>query len=240
MPRLPNDRNELYAKHRARGMKPVQAASAAGYAPGTSTTHLEQDETIKARIAELFEDYQAQRESQREAAREAAKVVGAMTGMSRAWVITQLAENAMLAAKAEMFKESNAALELIGKDLGMFQGGSDGDDGSGVPQTLDLDKMDALLGAAVDALPPPEQSEADLARNFSHETAMELIAGQVKTPPPDLAKARKLTTGSETDVALGAALPDLDDAMSVLDQLEDDGAGALDPLEDDEDAEDGA
>ncbi|UTC28524.1 terminase small subunit [Brevundimonas phage vB_BpoS-Gurke] len=223
MPRLSNDRNELYAKHRARGMKPAQAAQAAGYAPGTSTTHLEQDETIKLRIAELFEDYQAQRESQRVAAREAAKVVGTITGASRAWVISQLAENAILAAKAELFKESNAALELIGKDLGMFQGGSDGDEGGGVPQTLDLDKMDALLGAAMDALPAAERTEADLSRDFTHETAMELIAGQVRSPPaPNLAKARELSTGSETDVALGADLPDLDEAMGVLDQLDDD------------------
>ena len=222
MARLNNERNELYARHRAKGMNAAKAALAAGYAPGSSTQHLETDPDIIARIEELFEDQKAQREAQRLAAVEAAKVVGQMTGVSRAFVIQKLAENAQNAAADGQFKESNAALELIGKDLGMFSGGQGDDSASNIPATLDLDKLDAVLGDAMGALPDAEKSEADLSREFGQETALELIQGQVKKERID-PNDRKLTTGSETDVAL------LDDARAadVMGTLD-----ALAPLED--------
>lgn len=203
-------------------MNAAKAALAAGYAPGSSTQHLETDADIIARIEELFEERTAQREAQRLAAVEAAKVVGQMTGVSRAFVIQKLAENAQNAAADGQFKESNAALELIGKDLGMFSGGQGDDTSSNIPTTLDLDKLDGVLGDAMGALPQAEKSEADLSREFGQETAMELIQGQIKSERLD-PKARKLTTGSETDVAL------MDDerASDVMDKL-----GALEPLED--------
>jgi hypothetical protein len=71
------------------------------------------------------------REQQRTAAMEAAKMVGQVTGVSKAWVIQQLAENAINAKQDGDYGESNAALTLIGKEYGMFQGGSaikEGDD----------------------------------------------------------------------------------------------------------------
>lgn len=212
-------------------MNAAKAAIAAGYAPGTSTTHLEQDREIMNRIEELFEEQKAQREAQRAAAIEAAKVVGQMTGVSRAFVIQKLAENAQNAAADGQFKESNAALELIGKDLGMFNGGADNDSGGpSIPHTLDLDKLDALTGGALDALPPPEKSEADLAREFSPDVALDLIAGQVKPQnKPDMAKARRLSTGSETDVALGADIPEVDAPPADLPSDED--ILALEPID---------
>ncbi|USN13840.1 terminase small subunit [Brevundimonas phage vB_BpoS-Papperlapapp] len=221
MARLANERNELYARHRAKGMNAAKAAMAAGYAPGSSTQHLETDPDVIARIEELYEDQKAQREAQRLAAVEAAKVVGQMTGVSRAFVIQKLAENAQNAAADGQFKESNAALELIGKDLGMFSGGQGDDTGSSVPQSFDLDKLDAVLGDAIGALPQSEKSEAELSREFGHDTAMELIQGHVKKERID-PKDRKLTTGSETDVAL------MDDARAadVMGKLD-----ALEPLE---------
>ncbi|UTC28683.1 terminase small subunit [Brevundimonas phage vB_BpoS-Marchewka] len=222
MARLANERNELYARHRAKGMNAAKAALAAGYAPGSSTQHLETDPDVIARIEELFEEQKAQRESQRLAAVEAAKVVGQMTGVSRAFVIQKLAENAQNAAADGQFKESNAALELIGKDLGMFSGGQGDDTGSSVPQSFDLDKLDVMLGDAINALPQAEKSEADLSREFGHETAMELIQGHVKKTERVAPSDRKLTTGSETDVAL------MDDARAadVMGKLD-----ALEPLE---------
>lgn len=242
MARLANDRNELYARHRAKGMNAAKAALAAGYAPGSSTTHLEQDADIVARIAELFEEQQAQRAAQREAAIEAAKVVGQMTGVSRAWVITKLAENAQNAASDGQFKESNAALELIGKDFGMFTGGSGDDPSSNVPKTMDLDKLDGLLGQTMEGLIPEAKSDAALSREFGNETAMELIQGMMVEPvkpakPPKAEKVnprdRRLTTGSETDVAL--LDPIEDDAMRRADSLPTMAEIEALPTDDDED-----
>jgi len=209
--RLANDRNELYARHRAKGMIPAKAAVAAGYAAGTSTKHLEEDADIMARIASLMEETAHQRAQQRAAAMEAAKVVGQMTGVTRAWVITKLAENAQNAANDGQYKESNAALQLIGQDFGMFSGGSDEETGNTVPQTFDMDKLSGLLTNATDALPIADLTVMEKAREFGEETALMLIEGQVK--PKRLDKERTLSTGSETDIAM---MPD-----SMLDQHED-------------------
>lgn len=198
MPTHANARAELYCKHRSKGMRPSVAATAAGYAPGSSTTHLEQDAEIVARIGELMEELKAHREQQRAAAVEAAKMVGQMTGVGRAWVIQQLAEVAQNAKQDGEYKASIDALELIGKDFGMFSGGSGDDPDKGnVPASLDLDKLSAVLDQAHDALPPPL---VDASKVFDDNTAYRLIEGQAS--PALLREARKLTTGSETDIAL--------------------------------------
>lgn len=175
MPILANNKNELYARHRARGMLPSKASLAAGYAAGSSTTHLEQDPEIISRIAEHMDEFQAQREQQRIAAHEAAKVVGSMTGVGRAWVIQQLAEIAGLAKNDQDYKSANHALELIGKEMGMFSGGSGEDPAQNVPSRLDLDKLASVLDRAHDALPAPA---TDPDRTFDPSVALELIEGQ--------------------------------------------------------------
>lgn len=209
MPRLGNDRNELYCKARAKGAIPSKAAIVAGYAQGTSTTHLEKDAEIVARIAELTAEHELQREQQRTAAMEAAKMVGQMTGVTRAWVIQKLAENAQNAANDGLFKESNDALKLIGQDFGMFNGGSDDDESSNVPKTLDLDALSAVLNTTHEALEAPELSAIEQSKQFGPEVALELIQGQTK--PMRLAEERELSTGSETDVAFRVdSMPDED------------------------------
>lgn len=198
MPRLANQQHELYARHRARGMIASKAALAAGFAAGSSTTHLENDADIVARIAEVMEEQKAQRDAQRAAAVEAAKVVGSMTGMGRSWVVQQLAEVAAFAKEDRDYGQANRALELIGKEFGMFSGGSGEDPAENVPHTLDLDALANVLDKAHDALPPPT---ADPLRAFDDKMALSLIEGQ--TPSNRVAPAdRELTTGSETDVAL--------------------------------------
>jgi hypothetical protein len=177
MPRLANERNDLYARHRAKGMAPSKAAIAAGYATGSSTTHLENDPEIVTRISEYIDQFKSEREAQRAAAVEAAKVVGSMTGVGRSWVIQQLAEVASLAKQDQDYAQANRALELIGKDFGMFAGGSDGDGESTVPRTLDLDALANMLDKAHDALPAPA---ADPLRTFDDSVALGLIEGQTQ------------------------------------------------------------
>jgi hypothetical protein len=179
-------------------MTPAKAALAAGFASGSGvTTELEKDAEVVARISELMEERRLHKEQQKIAAKAAAQTVGQITGKSRAWVIEQLAENALMARNEGDFKESNTALKLIGDHLGMWGGGGDGDERAGpggVPASLDFDALDALvqntehlIETQTAALPEPTDAE------------MRLLLGE--TGRPD----RALTTGSETDVALTMA-----------------------------------
>lgn len=201
MPKLNNERHELYSRHRAKGMNAIKAAIAAGFAVNTSTTHLEHDPEIVVRIQELTDEMNSQREAHRIAAMEAAKIVGQMTGITRAWVIEKLAANAQVAAQAEDFKESNAALKLIGEEFGMFKGGQGEDPADAGVRTLDLDAVEGVLDSAERGLPQVADVPADESRVFPPDFAQTLIEGNA-TAARRLARDRAHPTGSETDVAL--------------------------------------
>lgn len=198
MPRLANERQELYCIQRARGMIPSKAAIAAGYASGSAIyTELESNGEVISRIRELIDELEAKKEARREAALASAKTVGEMTGVGRAWVIQKLAENAQLAQDAGDFKCANDALQLIGKEFGMFEGSSESpeDKVQGALANLDFDKLDQVL---TQSLPAPE------VRNPSRsvvdaEEAMSLIEGQTKAAERTR-RSRAIDTGSETDV----------------------------------------
>lgn len=160
-------------------MNAAKSAIAAGYTPGTNTKHLEENPEIIARMAELHEEFQLHKEQQKQAAIEAARTVGQLTGVGRSWVIRELAEVAGLAKQQEQFKEAINALELIGKDFGMFTGGGSEDEGKNVPQNFDVDTLGHVLQGAMDAI-PKELSDMEKARVFGEDTAMALIQGQVK------------------------------------------------------------
>jgi hypothetical protein len=196
MARLSDQRQELYAFNRARGMLPAKAAVAAGYAVGSGIyTKLENDPEMLNRITELANEVRDKREQLRAAAIESAKVVGQTVGISKAWVIAQLAENAVLARQEGDMAASNAALKLIGDEYGMFKGNSglEENDNSGV-RHIDLDATEALLSQAREAMGQKEESQP----SFDIEGAMALIAGN--RPRDRVAiESRQITTGSETD-----------------------------------------
>lgn len=200
MPRLSNERQELYCIQRARGMLPSKAAIAAGYATGSAVyTQLESDVQITVRIGELMGELEERKEARRHAALAAAKTVGEMTGVGRAWVIQKLAENAQLAQDAGDFKEANEALELIGKEFGMFEGSSSAEDertGDALAN-LDFDKLDQVLNRN---LPPVNPSSPVV----DTEEAMRLIEGQTKASERIRRSRRSIDTGSETDVTFYA------------------------------------
>lgn len=201
MPKLANERHELYAMHRAKGMVPAMASKASGFASGSSIySTLEQDAAIIQRIAELMEELKDRKAERRAAAQEAAKVVGQTVGNSRLWVLEMLAENAAMARDEGDFKESNEALRMIGEELGMFEGGSDPDSPDGkIPNRINVDDMHALTSklAKMRELPPPEPPD-------SLERALKII-GNNRVP----AQEREISIGSEVDVAL--------DGSSVVD-----------------------
>lgn len=198
MPQLENNRHETYALMRAKGMKPAQAGAVAGFAPGSSTaSELEKDPEVKVRIQELFEELGARRDAMRDAAAEAAKVVGTMTGVSKAWVVKKLAENAQNAANDGDYKESNAALKLIGDEFGMFKGVSgEGQEDHNGQRVFDLDALEAVLSPAGKITAEKVESDRDL----NPQVALDLIAGNGNASKR-MREARALTHGSEVDMA---------------------------------------
>jgi F0F1-type ATP synthase assembly protein I len=216
MPRLSNDKQELYAKHRANGFIPKKAALAAGYASGSSIyTALEAEPMIVARTHELIEQRDNEREQRRAHATAegiaAGAVAGVLAGVDQGWVLQQLRENAQDAAQRGDYKESTAALKLIGDHLGMFKtsAGDDNRRGNDADQAMSMDQIDKLTAATEHLLErgaPKEEVDVDLALSLIHGSR------------PEIAKDRLLTTGSETDVALK---DDFDVVDAEFEEIED-------------------
>jgi phage terminase small subunit len=100
MPVLDNARHEAFAQHLAKGMPASEAYAKAGYAESrSSASRLLTNANIAARVAELK-------------TMTAERVV-----VDREWVLAKLIENA---SQADNLNASNKALELVGKELGMF------------------------------------------------------------------------------------------------------------------------
>jgi phage terminase small subunit len=117
MPILSNPRHEKFAQSLAAGKSATEAMADAGYADPRNSTRLTKNDEIRARVDELLD-------------RAAANVQ-----VSREWVLERLVENANRAMQVEEIKKpdgtgtgeykyegnvANRALELVGKELGMF------------------------------------------------------------------------------------------------------------------------
>jgi phage terminase small subunit len=129
MPALENPKHERFAQELAKGLAADKAYEAAGFKPnrGNAAT-LKQKESISKRVAELL----AEREAiHAQATAEAIKAAA----LTKEWVIETLMENVQRAMQAIEVKRSdgtgtgeyqyqgsvaNKALELLGKELGMF------------------------------------------------------------------------------------------------------------------------
>ena len=130
MPALDNPKHERFAQELAKGLSADKAYELAGFKPnrGNATT-LKQKESISNRVTELL----AERESiHAQATAEAIK----STALTKQWVIETLMENVSRAMQATPVKVgddgeaigeyqyqgsvANRALELLGKELGMF------------------------------------------------------------------------------------------------------------------------
>lgn len=109
MPVLRNAKHEHFAQLIAGGLSAPKAYASAGYSEqgaAQSANRLLRDAEVSRRVDEL-----------RSAASERAIEKAAI---DRAWIIEKLVENAKAAAAAEDFGPSNRALELLGKEVGMF------------------------------------------------------------------------------------------------------------------------
>jgi phage terminase small subunit len=115
MPQLLNARHERFAAMLAEGKSASEAHELAGYRPNRhSAWKLNQRDDIKARVSELLAERQAQN------AQATAKAVEELA-ITKEWVLAKLKENAINALKVKGGSPvANRALELLGKELGMF------------------------------------------------------------------------------------------------------------------------
>lgn len=129
MPVLKNPRHERFAQELAAGKSAAEAYELAGYKPNRgNAASLKQDQSISTRVAELLQE---RAEMHAQATAEAVQRIS----LTKEWVLERLIENAERALQARQVKDSegnptgeykydgavaNRALELLGKELGMF------------------------------------------------------------------------------------------------------------------------
>ncbi len=101
---LTNQRHELFAQAVAAGKTQDEAYAEAGYSPNrhNASRLMNTDETIRARVEEL----------------QARAPKGLV--ITRQWVIEELVDTARMGKAAGDLSARNRAVELLGKDLGMF------------------------------------------------------------------------------------------------------------------------
>ncbi len=120
MPPLKNPKYEIFARRRARGATQGAAAVAAGYSERTARTagsKIEKRQTVGARIGELRA--QADRKRAVQAKRQSEDIIDVLA-MDKAWVLGRLRQVFQVAMDKGQLAAANRALELIGKELGMF------------------------------------------------------------------------------------------------------------------------
>ena len=148
MPLLKNKKHEIFAGLVANTGNARQAYISAGYSPNgadPSASKLLKSTKVAARVAELREF-----------------VIDAVTNIAvtdKAWVISQLIENVKMAKAYEVMSDkegavtgevkqnlaaANKALELIGKELGMF-----------------IDRKEVRTGSLLDEVPHDELKELE-------------------------------------------------------------------------------
>jgi phage terminase small subunit len=112
MPVLPNERHEKFAQFLAMGKPRIEAHELSGYSPNrANASTLARQPHIKSRIAEL----------QEHAGQIAVQVAAVTTGISKSWVLEKLRENALKGLREKKASSvANRALELIGREIGMF------------------------------------------------------------------------------------------------------------------------
>lgn len=172
MPTLKNPRHERFAQEVANGKTLEEAHGLAGYkASRSGASQLKQNVDISNRVSELL----AEREQIH--AQGTAKAIERV-GLTKEWVITRLRENAERALQAIPVTDSegaptgeykyegnvaNRALELLGKELGMFIERKE------VGQPGDFDRMSddelrAELGALVASATTGDVAEGERAK----------------------------------------------------------------------------
>jgi phage terminase small subunit len=179
---LANPRHEAFAQNLANGMTQIAAYEAAGYGRSTGRpAKLAKDARIVARVAELMR-------AREEKTNQSTALAIRETGLSKAWVLERLRENVerSMQAKPVLDKESqptgeyryegavaNRALELLGKELGMF---------------IDRSHLDVSFEQRLATMTPEQRMELarDMATRLKEQVARyREIEGQASEVTPD-------------------------------------------------------
>jgi hypothetical protein len=103
MPPLDNSRHEKFAQGLAQGKSAADAYTAAGYnGDRTAASRLSTNVNVQSRVSELKQ-------------RAAASV-----SLTKEWVLERLIANVKAGQENDDLSPANKALELLGKELGMF------------------------------------------------------------------------------------------------------------------------
>lgn len=114
MPILKNTKREIFAQNIFSGQDNMTAYVNAGYKPNLgNATHMRMIPEVKARIEELLSARLAKVDKKVDASIKKAAI-------NRDWVMAKLIENYEQAFLNCDFSPANKALELLGKELGMF------------------------------------------------------------------------------------------------------------------------
>ena len=118
MPILSNPRHERFAQELAKGKSNTAAYIEAGFRAKANSAAVNANKLLKhanvsARVAELLE-------KRDEMARKATEKATERLSIDREWVMAELIEIAQAAKSSEDYAPANKALELLGKELGMF------------------------------------------------------------------------------------------------------------------------
>lgn len=111
MPVLKNPRHEQFAQLVAKGMPATKAYIQAGYGATGNGAEVNASKLLRsAKVADRLSELRPHIESE----------VIKLIAVDKQWVIDQLIDNARVAKNKEQIGPANRALELIGKELGMF------------------------------------------------------------------------------------------------------------------------
>lgn len=131
MPKLSNIRHEMYAYNLASGQNQTDAYENAGFTRSNANASvMARRPEIRARVDELVAERQGRTSAMTTNAdlhhKESVDEAAQSGNVTREYVVTELMENMKLAREAGQFSASNKCLELLGKEIGMFQEASAG------------------------------------------------------------------------------------------------------------------
>lgn len=126
MPQLENHRWELFCRAMSRGAVQADAYEEAGFERSSANAStLKRRPEVMARIDELIKERLEREGKETHAGTErmdAAKAEISATGTIRKeWILEELVENIKMAREAGQFSASNKGLEMLGKEMGLFQ-----------------------------------------------------------------------------------------------------------------------
>lgn len=164
MPQLDNTRWEMFCIGLVSGKSKTQAYADAGFNPSTANaSQLGKRPEILARVAELMEErtqFKATFVDNSSLEHLAAVDKAAQEGnVTREWVITELMDLVKEAKAAQQYSAAKSAIELLGKEIGMFQekGKKPEDPGKtpeNAPLPVSVDAINRLLEASGYQGPP--------------------------------------------------------------------------------------